>query len=81
MTLEELFDKLKPGESVIISHNIYIKEDGILRQYAITQRGNYININAGNIESNPPAGHYKVTNLYVDSATGKLQVEYDNTPS
>jgi len=30
--------------------------------------------------SNPPSGMFRVTNLYVDSATGKLTVEYDDTP-
>lgn len=33
------------------------------------------------IKSVPPSGHFKVTNLYVDSATGKLVVEYDNKPA
>ncbi len=32
------------------------------------------------IPSNPPPGHFKVKNLYVDSVTRKLVVEYDNTP-
>ena len=31
--------------------------------------------------SNPPSGHFKVTNFYVNSATGKLVIEYDNTPA
>jgi len=30
------------------------------------------------IRSDPPAGKYKVTNLYVDPATGHLEVEYDD---
>jgi len=30
--------------------------------------------------SSPPTNMYKVTNLYVDSVTGKLVVLYDNTP-
>ncbi len=30
--------------------------------------------------SNPPSGKCKVTNFYVDPATGKLVVEYDNNP-
>ena len=31
--------------------------------------------------SNPPSGKCKVTNLFVDPVTGKLVVEYDNTPT
>lgn len=37
-----------------------------------------IAINA--IRSMPPSGHYKVINIYVDSATGKLVVQYDDQP-
>lgn len=32
------------------------------------------------VESKAPVGKYKVTNIYVDPATGKLVVEYDDTP-
>lgn len=35
----------------------------------------------GVIASQPPSGKYKVTNLYVDPVTGKLVVEYDDTPT
>ena len=28
----------------------------------------------------PPDGTYKVTNIYVNPATGKLTVEYEDTP-
>jgi len=28
----------------------------------------------------PPDGTYKVTNIFVNPATGKLTVEYDDTP-
>lgn len=34
----------------------------------------------GDIASTPPSGKYKVVNLYVDPVTGKLFVEYDDTP-
>ncbi len=30
------------------------------------------------LRSMPPPGHFRVTNLYVDSGTGKLVVEYDD---
>ena len=32
------------------------------------------------VSSIPPKGKYQVTNLYVDPDTGKLVIEYDNTP-
>lgn len=32
------------------------------------------------IPSSPPSGKCKVKNFYVDPATGKLVVEYDNNP-
>lgn len=31
------------------------------------------------VASTPPTGSLRVTNLYVDSVTGKLEVEYDDT--
>lgn len=36
--------------------------------------GNLLNV----VESRPPAGHYRVKNLYVDRDTGKLVVEFDD---
>lgn len=32
------------------------------------------------IDSIPPIGCFKVTNIYVDKS-GKLKIEYDNTPT
>jgi hypothetical protein len=31
----------------------------------------------GGIPSSPPQGNYKVKNIYVDSQTGKLVIEYE----
>ena len=39
-----------------------------------------ITVSAGGVESNPPSGKCKVVNLYVVISTGKLVVEYDDTP-
>ena len=39
------------------------------------------NLLTGVIPSTPPTGHYAVTNLYVSSVTGRLVVEYDDTPA
>ena len=38
-------------------------------------------ISPGGVTSNPPSGKYKVTNIYVDPVTGKLTVQYDDTPT
>lgn len=34
----------------------------------------------GSLGSSPPAGQYKITNIYVDT-NGKFIVEYDDTPT
>ena len=33
------------------------------------------------IPSNPPTGKCKVLNIYVDPDTGKLVIEYEDTPA
>jgi hypothetical protein len=33
------------------------------------------------IASVPPTGYFKVVNMYVNPGTGKLTIEYDNTPT
>jgi len=51
---------------------------GIKRQKSLLE---LINLKgADSIASEAPAGKYKVTNMYVDPATGTLTVEYDDTP-
>ena len=45
-----------------------------------TVRGINIEASGEGIASVPPTGYYKVVNIYVNPATGKLTVEYDNTP-
>lgn len=37
-----------------------------------------IRVTSGGIPTVPPVGGFPVVNLYVDSATGKLQVDYDD---
>jgi len=32
------------------------------------------------IKSDPPSGKYRVLNLFVDPSSGKLTVQYDDTP-
>ena len=36
---------------------------------------------AGGLDSAPPIGKYTVTNLFVEPSTGRLTVEYDDTPA
>jgi hypothetical protein len=46
-----------------------------------TVRGINITASGGGILSTPPAGSFKVVNIYVEPTTGKLTIEYDNTPT
>jgi len=52
--------------------------------FIVNGNGQEITINFENIEgiipSDPPAGKLQVKNLYVDPDTGKLEVEYEDTP-
>ena len=48
--------------------------------YAKGDRGDKGDSGASATLSNPPSGNYRVTNLYADK-TGKLVIEYDNTPT
>jgi hypothetical protein len=43
----------------------------------IIDEGKKIDI-GGPVISDPPAGHYRVTNMYVDCNTGKLVIEYSD---
>ena len=40
-----------------------------------------LNIIDNVIVNNVPEGHYKPVNFYVDSDTGRLAVDYDDTPT
>jgi hypothetical protein len=33
------------------------------------------------VKSNPPVGHFKVLNIWLDSTTGKIVVQYDDIPT
>ena len=51
---------------------------GIKRQKSLLE---LINLKGeDSIASSAPVGKYKVVNMYVDPSTGKLTVEYDDTP-
>ncbi len=84
MNIGLLKQMLEKGDSVLVQYRLFTKEeDGTLREFMITKDKGYID--SGTVEdhvpSNPPSGHFKVTNLYVDAATGKLVVEWDDTPA
>jgi len=51
---------------------------GFKRQVSLLQSIQMAGTDA--IVSSPPSEKYKVTNLFVDPSTGKLTVEYDDTP-
>ena len=51
---------------------------GIKRQKSLLE---LINLKGeDSIASSPPAGFYKVTNIFVNPSNGKLRVQYDDTP-
>jgi len=77
MKLSELLESLKPGDTILMMRTVLVsRKDG---------SGTYTMVvteeDQQEIMSKPPSGHFTVINLYVDSGTGKLVVEYDNTPA
>jgi hypothetical protein len=52
--------------------------------FVVNGNGQEITINFKNIEgivpSDPPAGKLQVKNLYINPETGRLEVEYEDTP-
>lgn len=50
----------------------------VLMQKAVAKAKTIITLET--ISSIPPSGKYKVTNIYVDPATNKFVVQYDDTP-
>jgi hypothetical protein len=82
MKSDELMKQLKSGEYLEVAGNITLLKDNQGRttaQYIIDSQSNYWPV--ATLNSTPPSGHFKVKNLYVDSTTGKLVVEYENTPA
>jgi len=74
MDIKELQKQLQPGEHIVIQVTAYVIRDN--SSEAIIR-----NVNSEPpIGSNPPSGHFRVTNLYVNSATGTLVIEYDDRP-
>jgi hypothetical protein len=52
----------------------------IIKQGIISGEVSRLNLSEVIITSNPPSGHLKILNIYVDSNTNKVVVDYDNTP-
>jgi hypothetical protein len=85
----ETFDDLPDAGENAGKINIVLNSTGIWflgRKRAGMWRSNGVDwIRLGDLPqlkdlSDPPSGHYKVTNIYVDSETGKAVLQYDDTP-
>jgi hypothetical protein len=79
MKTNELMAQLTSGQRLEVSGNVVSlkdKDGAILAQYTASD-GELWPINS-ELKSKPPSGYYRVTNLYVDPATKKLVVEYDD---
>ncbi len=66
--------KTSDFKEIIAGNNIEITEVRKADQEFVL-----ISMKGSGITSSPPAGKYRVTNLYVNPADGKLVVEYDTT--
>ena len=65
-----------PLEKVQAGDEAFVKSSN--KTFKGTEGGTWIE--KVGILSSPLSGKYRVTNLYVDPSTGKLVVEYDDTP-
>ena len=52
--------------------NIYVNTTGLINGWMLLAQS------TGNVVSSPIGGEYEVTNIVVDSATGKTRVYYDD---
>jgi hypothetical protein len=71
--LNDLKKNLKPGERLVVYMDGVITNDTKADRFSVQAEPP--------IGSDPPPGHYRVVNFYVDADTKKLVVEYDNTPA
>lgn len=80
-TFEEVIKKLKPGEDLIITHQLWNKDaDGGLHIYLLSNKG-YIEVGSG-ISSIPPVGAFPVVNIHVEkdgNGEPNLSVFFDET--
>lgn len=82
MNMAELQGQLKHGERLLVSgdkQKVFIFQDGVVKRTYLISDDGQLWPESTDIRSKPPAGKCRVTNLYVDSSTGKLVVEYDDT--
>lgn len=78
MKTSELTKQLGPDEYIRVVHTAYVLKrtgDGNDSIRLITRIDDDVDV-----ISAPPNGHFRVTNIYVDSTTGKTVVQFDNTP-
>ena len=66
-------------ESGTLRTNLWVWDTDALEWVRMTQPE--VSSSSTGIPSNPPEGHYKVTNMYINSQNGKLVVEFDDTPA
>jgi hypothetical protein len=65
---------------MLFRDNLYFCNTICYQSY-YTVKGISITSSGGGIASVPPTGSYKVVNMFVDPLTGKLTIEYDDTPT
>ncbi len=88
MKLRDLFRDLSKGQTIEFVPRLVVvrNSNGDIKDVYMVCDGDELELTnllstSGGLESIPPTGHFKVTNLYVDATTGKLVVDYDNTPT
>lgn len=67
----------KPSTNVAV--NARFTETDTNKEYRYDGAG-WVLLDGSRIESVPPTGKCRVTNIFVDPGTGKLVVQYDDTP-
>lgn len=77
MDLKELLKRIPPGSKIISIRNMVIETPGgQTEELTVTSE-----VIGDAVISRPKKGHYPISNMYVDAATGKVVIEYDNTPA
>jgi hypothetical protein len=94
MNLSEFYSFFPPGEQNVIKAGeivVYLSKDNVFA-FALDRENTLVPLTYSSrrllnslsepdirtIFTAPPPGQYPVMNMYVDSATGKLVVEYDD---
>ena len=83
MDIGELSRNLETGEVLEIEPAqglVEVRANGVITERYRIVRGGTIRPITDDLVSCPPPGYYKVLNVYVDPATGKLVIVYENAP-